>query len=294
MGIYDRPYFREESNYSTGFGRPAGGVSFGMPKAGQAVKRLLIINIVVFVAQQFLDRHGEMSAVLGVTSAAWPQVWRYITFQFLHGGFWHIGLNMLGLYMLGTPLEQYMGQRRFVWFYLSCGVVAGIAYAAMGLALGPAKLPPDMPIIGASGGVYAIILACAVRFPQFKLIFFLFPVPIRTAAVIIFGGMALLILSTLTGGQVTGAFWSQVAHLGGAVGAAFWIWGLPKLMGLSADVRHKVNQGAWDKKLHRQADEQKTINEILKKVHDQGINSLTAKEKNTLAHATRRQREQGG
>jgi len=290
VGIHDRPYFREQSSFGGGFGRAAGGIMFGMPRSGRVVKKLLLINIAVFVLQQFLDRQGELSGIFGVTSGTWWQLWRYVTFQFLHAGFLHIALNMLGLYMLGTPLELTVGSRRFLWFYLSCGIVAGAAYAAMGKLLGPDNLPPNMPIIGASGGVYAIVLACAVRFPHFRLIFFLFPVPIRMAAVIIFGGMALLILSTLAGGQVSGAFWSDVAHLGGAVAAAFWIWGLPKVMGLSADVRQKMNHGAWERKLRHQAEDEKTIDEILKKVHDQGINSLTRKEKNTLADATKRQR----
>ncbi len=295
MGIHERPYFREESTFSAGYARPTSGIMFGMPKPGRAVKILLIINLVVFVLQLFLDKRtddrlGLMSTWLGATAGEWLQVWRYITFQFLHSGFMHIGLNMLGLYMLGTPLERYMGTRRFVWFYLSCGVVAGVAYAAMGLAL---NLDKSVPIIGASGGVFAILLACAVRFPQFKLIFFLFPLPIRFAAVIIFGGMILIILSSLGGGSVGNDFFSQVAHLGGTVGAAFWIWGMPKLMGLSVDVRQKLNNGAWQRKVRRQTEEEKTIDEILRKVHENGINSLTRKEKNTLADATKRQRHQG-
>ena len=290
MGIYDRPYFREESTYSAGFGRPAGGVSFGMPKPGRAVKRLLIINVVVYVAQFFM--RGALEGLFAATAQQWWQLWRYVTFQFLHSTnyFWHIILNMLCLYMLGSPLEELWGERRFLAFYLTSGAVAGVAYVIMDhvLNFGGGGL------IGASGGVYAILLACAILFPNFRIILLFFPVPIRLAVTIIFGIMVLTVLRTLSGGGVSPAFWSQVAHFGGVVGGAFWIWVVPRLQGTAGQVRMKMNQGAWDKKLHRQADEQKTINEVLRKVHDQGINSLTRKEKNTLAQATRRQREQGG
>ena len=113
-----------------------------------------------------------------------------MTFQFLHDptSLWHIGLNMLGLYMFGTPLERHWGTKKFLRFYLSCGVAAGVAYVAIGAALGNASW---IPLIGASGGVYGILLACAVLFPTFRVILFIFPVPIRLAAILIFGGMLL-------------------------------------------------------------------------------------------------------
>ena len=298
MGIHDRPYMTEGDSGGIARGRPGGGLMAGMPKAGKAVKVLLIINVVVFVLQMILDQprgdgFGVLSAWLGATPEGFWQVWRYVTFQFLHStdGIWHIAMNMLGLYMLGTPLEQKWGSRRFVRFYLICGAVGGLAYVVIGRIVGGQMMA--VPIIGASGGVFGILLACAVLFPNFKLIFFLFPVPIRMAALIIFGGMILVILGSVSKDHYSPQFWSDVAHLGGAAAAAFWIWGLPKLTRATTDVRTKRQEGAWQRKLERQAAERVEIDRILDKVHTDGLNSLSAREKRTLQDATKRQREEG-
>jgi len=300
MGIHDRPYMKEGAPGGFGGYPPGrgGGLMVGMPKAGKAVKVLLLINLAVFVLQMILDHpragypFGVISAYFGATPGAYWQIWRYITFQFLHdtGGIWHIALNMLGLYMLGTPLEQRWGRRRFVKFYLTCGIVGGVAYVVIGNVVGKGL---DVPIVGASGGVYGIVLACAVLFPHFRLIFFLFPVPIRLAALIIFGGMMFVILGSVSKGQYGPQFWSDVAHLGGAATAAVWIGVLPRISRAAAQAGARRRQGAWRRKLERQAAEQAEIDRILGKVHDHGLNSLSAKEKKTLQDATRRQREEG-
>ena len=270
------------------------GLTVGLPKPAPAVKVLLIVNIAVFFVQMFADRPtqssaGVLSSLFGVTVADWWQPWRYLTFQFLHDpdSMWHILLNMLGLYMLGTPLERAWGTRRFVRFYLICGIVAGLAYVVIGTLF---DLREDMPIIGASGGVYAIVLACAVLFPHFRLIFLFFPVPIRLAAVIVFGGMVLLVIRALSGGDADAAM-SDVAHLGGAVAAAVWIWVIPKFRGSTHRVRARMNQGAWDKKMRMRQAQQQQINRILDKIRDRGIESLSRQEKKILQDATRQQQD---
>jgi membrane associated rhomboid family serine protease len=295
MGLHDRPYWREEGS-GGGFGpAPGGGLFVGVPKPTPAVKVLLIMNLVMFVAQVFADqgtamRLGPMTRYLGVTAAAWWQVWRYVTFQFLHGDFWHIAMNMLGVYMLGSPLEQRIGTRMFTWFYLSCGAFAGVLYAVV---MGLWGLAPHMPIIGASGGVFAIVLAAAVYMPNFRLILVLFPVPIRLAALLIFGGMLLFVLQGLSmGGGAALATMSDVAHLGGAIAAAGWVWGFPRVSRATSEMRTKINDGAWERKMRRQQEEQDEVDRILKKIRDEGINSLSGRERRALKNATQRQREE--
>lgn len=286
MGLDDRPYAREESTFSAGYGARGRGGNFlgGMPRPGQVVKTLLMLNGIMYIAQLFGS--GLVERFLAADSAAWWQVWRYVSFQFLHStrGFMHLLFNMLLLYFLGTPLEKAWGPKRFLTFYLSSGAVAGVAYVLMARLMGL-----DGYLIGASGGVYAILLACAVLFPHIRLIVLFFPVPIRLVVTIYFAIMILTLLRTFGGGGATGDFWSQVAHFGGALGGAFWIWVMPRVETSAGQVQHKMNQGAWEKKQQRQAAEQKSIDEILEKVHSQGINSLTRKEKKTLADATKRQ-----
>ena len=295
MGLHDRPYWREGGSFYDAGGRAGRGVMIGMPRPGRAVKMLLIINLVVFVFQMIFDnpregyRFGILSAYFGATPGAFWQLWRYVTFQFLHstGDFFHILLNMLGLYMLGTPLEQQWGTRRFVRFYLICGAVAGVAYVIIGNVVGMA----DVPIVGASGGVFGVLLACAVLFPQFRLILFLFPVPIRFACVVIFGIMGVVVLQAAATGRFSPRFWSEVAHLGGAAAAACWIWALPKLRGAAAEARGRRNRGAWERKLRKRAEEQAEIDRILAKIHDAGLGSLSEREKKILREATRKQQE---
>ena len=111
MGLHDRTYWREDAPQFSdgGGGGPMGRMRLNFPKPARAIRTLLIINVIVFIAQQFADRPtpeyhaGMMSMWLGVTVAGSWQIWRYVTFQFLHADFWHIVLNMLGLYILGTP-----------------------------------------------------------------------------------------------------------------------------------------------------------------------------------------------
>jgi membrane associated rhomboid family serine protease len=194
---------------------------------------------------------------------------------------------MLGLYMLGTPLERHWGPKRFLRFYLTCGVVAGLAYVTIGWIVGNFA---HTPIIGASGGVYALVLACAVLFPHMRLILFLFPVPIRLAAALIFGGMILLLAQSFAAGRYAGQFWSDVAHLGGAAAAAVWIFLGPRIGRATSGARKQINRGAWDRKVQARQDQQKEVDRILQKIQDEGIGSLTRREKQTLSDATRRQR----
>jgi hypothetical protein len=197
------------------------------------------------------------------------------------------------LYVLGTPLEQRMGPRRFLVFYLLCGVAAGVAYVVMSLTVGEGHWNP---IIGASGGVYGIVLAAAVYFPHFRIIFLFFPVPIRLAAIIIFSIMALTVLQGLGAGEArTGEFWSQVAHFGGAAAAAAWILlarGRPQRSPIGATLTEKIRNGRWERKLREQQKMQAEVDRILEKIHIHGIASLSAREKRLLKQATDKQREE--
>jgi len=126
MGIYDRDYARD--SYQGG-GRMRIGVGFG--GLGPIVKWLLIINFVVFL----LTISPVLKKYLFVGGAIYPenylwmmQIWRLITYQFLHLHAQHFLFNMVFLYFFGPFLEHYWGSRHFLKFYLSCGAVGGILY----------------------------------------------------------------------------------------------------------------------------------------------------------------------
>lgn len=290
MGWRDRPYARHDYDESPppGRGRVMAG---GVPRPGRVVKYLLFINIAVFVVQAaFLPE--LLTKLFAVIPNRWYEPWRYVTFQFLHGGIGHIFFNMLALYFLGMILEAHWGGRRFLAFYLICGVVAGVVHVVLTPLL---NQPMWVPLIGASGGVYAVLLACAVFFPQIRLfLYFLIPVPIRVVAAI-FLGIALLnvligVRAAMEGGTIAGGI-SHPAHLGGAAAAAayIWIWPLirmrPRRGGLTG-------RGRWARKLQRQHREDEAVDRILDKIRRKGLRSLNRWEKRTLRKASQRQQRE--
>lgn len=278
MGLYDRDYTKESfrSSYD---GRPQ--MRLGLPQMTPVVKNLLIINVAVFFAQllgggPFLVRWFSVFPVSIVTSL---QLWRLISYQFLHGGLWHILMNMIGVYFLGPTLERNWGSKRFLGFYLGCGVAGGLFYVILAnigwLAAGP--------MVGASGAVLGMLAACAILFPNFVVFFFFFPVPIRIAAVILIFIASVTLLSR--GANAGG----EAAHLAGmAAGAIYVFW--PKIKKTTAERRSSVS--SWQKKVAEQQQLQQQVDRILEKVHNQGIHSLTLKEKRILKKATKIHQQQ--
>jgi membrane associated rhomboid family serine protease len=269
--------------------RPSGGVMFGMLKPGKAVGWILIANIAAFAAQIFLDR--PMVDLFSATALQWWQVWRYVTFQFLHADMFHLLFNMLGLYFLGMYLEQAWGTRRFLAFYLVCGVFAALTHVALAWIF---RTDLSARLVGASGGVYGAVLACAILFPQIRVIVFLFPMPIRFAAALFLSVAAIDVLigirSAIAGGPLSGGV-SQIAHLGGAATAAVWVWLAPRLRGATRQALAKVDRGAWQRKMRKRAEQETEIDRVLRKIHDKGISSLTDGEKKLLREATKRRQE---
>jgi len=280
MGLNNRTYWRDDQ----GPGGYGGGGGFGggmhagqMPRPGRAVGALLIANIAMF----FLQLVPGVMEHLVLIPRDWMYVWNYVTFQFLHADPLHLLFNMLGLYFLGMVLERAWGPRRFLRFYFTCGVFAGICHVAATHAMGQGTW---IPLLGASGGVYGVVVACAILFPHIRLVLLFFLVPIRFA-VFLFLGIA--VYSILAGGAGGGV--AHAAHLGGAVMAAAWIWVLPRLRNAAQDADLKRKQGAWDRKMKKRAEDQAEIDRILDKIRVHGLNSISRREKHTLQEATKRQ-----
>ncbi|MCF7956854.1 MAG: rhomboid family intramembrane serine protease, partial [Phycisphaerae bacterium] len=184
--------------------------------------------------------------------------------------------NMIGLYFLGPALERSWGTKRFLTFYLTCGLVGGLLFvitSALNL-LGGGLL------IGASGGVLGLLVACAILFPQFVVILLFFPVPIRFAAVL----FTFVYLLSVLGGE--GNAGGDLCHLGGMATGFIWVMGRPYFQSLLG----KSTASAIDRKQLNDQELQYDIDRILAKVHQQGIQSLTRKEKQILQKATDQQR----
>lgn len=190
---------------------------FGGP-ISPAVKALLIINAVVFCFQELEQIAGsqQLTTLLGLVPAlVWLklQLWRPITYLFLHGSFLHIIFNLLGLYFLGPDLERLWGTSRFCRYYFVTGIGAGLCTMAVS--------PWSMGVtIGASGAIYGILLAYGYHFPnRIVYIYAIFPVKVKYMVL----GMILMAFFASIGGSSDGiAHW---AHLGGLVIGFLYISG---------------------------------------------------------------------
>lgn len=140
-------------------------------------------------------------------------------------------------------------------------------------------VPVPTVLLGASGGVLACLAACAILYPHFLVII----VPIRWVAVFY---AVLYFLNTVYERDFSGA-----AHLGGMVAGAAWVWVLPRVWTAGWHVRGRLREGAWQRRLRQNQAEQEQIDRILQKIHDQGLGSLSHKERRTLQEASRHQRE---
>jgi membrane associated rhomboid family serine protease len=199
------------------------------------VKWLLISNVVTFVAMFLLARDELLVANLFDWLALSPyhvlhgfRIWQLATYLFLHGGVWHLLVNMFTLWMFGITLEKDWGTRRFLKYYFLCGIGAGFCDVVVNVILGRASLPPvegGITTIGASGAIYGLLLAFGVLYPEVTILFaFLFPIKAKYF-VMIYGAVELL---AALGTHNTGV--SNVAHLGGMLfGLLYLKVPLPKL-----------------------------------------------------------------
>jgi membrane associated rhomboid family serine protease len=197
---------------------------FALPPATQA---LLIVNVLVYMVQQ------SMGNQLIVPFALWTfgagdepgnfHIWQLVTYSFLHGSFTHLLFNMLALYMFGSDIERLWGQKRYTIYYFGCVVSAAIAQLAVSAFMGSGSYPT----VGASGGVFGLLLAFGMMFPR-RMVMLLFPpIPMR-AWVLVTAYGAIELFMGITGTQSGVA---HFAHLGGMAGGflliQYWRGRLP-------------------------------------------------------------------
>lgn len=238
----------------------------GSPFAGLpvVVKNLLIINVIMFLVMytglgDFAGRY--MVDWLGLHYFASPlfEPWQLVTHMFMHGGLGHLALNMIGLFMLGPPLEYRWGSQRFLTYYMVTGVGAGLLYAAaqwfsyhdLVSMLSPEQVEAvhrqgheilrthrytdplmdqlntvlNRPMVGASGALYGVLLAFGMTFPNVELMVFPIFIPIKARYFVwILGGIALFMIYVNAEGDNV----AHLAHLGGMlvgwVILRYWRW----------------------------------------------------------------------
>jgi len=229
-----------------------------MNKITDTVKHLIIINALLFLVAKFVFPPLQDLFALHFPKNPDFGYWQYFTHMFMHSqqSYMHIAFNMFGLWMFGSPLEQMWGRNKFIFFYLSAGLGAGLIYTAvnyfqfnnaynelinLGLQdssiqnllstgsynsdilgqISEKKLSSfyhtfNTPAVGASGAIYGILVAFGMSFPNSKLALIFFPVPIA-AKYFIPVLIAIDLFSGVTGFSIFGAGVAHFAHVGGAL-----------------------------------------------------------------------------
>ena len=229
MGLYDRDYIRQPSSSGV-----------GTVRLWSITTWLIVINVAVFLIEALMTRpRWEITpdgtnfvqphdyilqwGAFSIQSAIYHlQLWRLITFQFLHAGLWHIVVNMIGLWMFGPVVELNLGSRRFALFYFACGIAGPIMFTilwSLGILMPDVPYLPGstVPLVGASAGIFGVLMAAAYLSPDRLIYLYFFDMPLKVFAWIM---MALAAYTVLINGGNAGG---QAAHLGGGLLGFFLI-----------------------------------------------------------------------
>jgi len=294
MGIYDRDYIRSGSGRGIG-----GGMQTRRPWSVNAW--LIMTCIAVFVLDPFIGgvlrewlHLSTDHAIFGV------QYWRFIGFQFLHANLQHLIFNMIGLYFFGSLVEQFLGGKRYLAFYLLCGIFGSVLYLI--LNLGGVLVGKDVPIllfndtstqlIGASAGVFGVLLAGAYLAPKVRvLVFFVIPMQLSTMAYLLVGlALYSVIIAEFIGVRLNDNAGGEAAHLGGAAAGWYFIRNPHHLNGFF-DFLGKADPTSSHFALGKKKSVRSDVDKILDKIHRKGLKSLSSKEKKILHDASQERHE---
>lgn len=285
MGIHDRDYHRGEPRESPGF----------FAQITPVVKWLLILNLGIYFLDVVLEssdgaRPLREFGIFSIQSAVNEmKIWKFITFQFLHGSLGHVFFNCLGLFFFGPWMERWWGARKFLIFYLLCGMAGAVFYTLL-VSLG--LLPRDniySQLLGASAGLYGVLIGVAVIAPNLRVRLLIPPIELsmRQLAIglmVIAAGSVLLKLGGNEGGEA--------GHLGGAI-LGFFLMRYPGILGHGRDVeviRPKVTAPKPLSKLRPRSELEKNqdsaVDKILDKISREGFQSLTQEERDFLQKAS--------
>ncbi|MFH0988987.1 MAG: rhomboid family intramembrane serine protease [bacterium] len=307
-------YNSNQGNYY----RPSmqGGFQFFPP----VIKWLLIANAGIFVvlglfAKMFTIQQVPLNFYINYYLGLMPlgsgyfYPWQLITYQFLHADIWHLLYNMFfGLWMFGMEVEHVWGSRKFFFFYIICGIVAGLTQLLVTPLIDPQSVTGAMgnpiPTIGASGAVYGVLVAFAMLFPDRYILFYFF-VPVKVKYFV----MGLIVLGVLSVGSDSQV--ANLAHLGGALsGYIYFLYDSRRL-----PLEHLIARARWwinSKSVKQSSDQedqvidtpvfdindapkkspdlitQKQIDQILDKISQGGYQSLSEEEKKTLFEVSKK------
>lgn len=327
MGLYDRDYAYREGEGGGLFGRPGGSRrGLGGAAGWSANAWIIAVNIAVHAVRMlfFSAPRGGLAGdplyrfgFFSTHEVSWGgglEFWRFVTFQFLHGDLFHLLFNMLGLYMFGGMVEQHLGRKKYLAFYLTTGIFGALLFLllnAFGLLAGKSNpLPfllvtdPRSPLVGASAGVFGVIMAAAYISPN-TIVSLLFPPVSLRLKVLAYCYVGFAVLNLVFAGPNQGG---DAAHVGGAIAGYFFIRNshlLRDFFDVLGDSRPKPKKqpkaspptpGPPLRLVRPEADapSEAEVDRILAKHKEFGRESLTSEEVETLRRATQARQGPGG
>lgn len=244
----------------------------------RVVPAVIALNILVFLAWQASHWSvGLNELMINNFTVSWVHLqygyyWTLLTAAFSHYEWWHIGINMVVLWSFGSVLERLLGWKVFTAFYLGSALVSSAAHCLVSLAMGRA----EVPALGASGAVAALLLVYALLFPHARLLVFgIVPVPALAGALFF---VALDVWGLVAQGQGGGLPIGHGAHLGGALcGYLFWLFALRGRFSPPARQSQPSTGG-----LQLNSDEAKEFDRLRQKLTAEGPEGLTREETDFL------------
>ena len=245
-----------------------------------AIKLLVSVNFTIFFLQTISGKEHLLFDLFGlVPQAIWSDfmIWQPFTYLFFHGNIWHILINMFVLWMFGSELENAWGRKNFIKYYFITGVGAGMVTCLF-------NLQSNIPVVGASGAVYGILLAYGLSFPN-RTVYLYGLIPIKSIWFVIAIGILAFLSSFQQMTQI-----SHLTHISGmAIGYVFlkrrWrlndIWF--KIRKKTLEYRIQIEDVKQSKKKVLEKD----IDHILDKIQKVGFKGLSDQEQNKLYNASK-------
>lgn len=284
---------------STPMGGGGGGGQMTGHFANAPVSKFLIVSsVVVFLigviwttdpnVETAFSFWGKFSIDKGILGF---QIWRVLTFQFLHADGMHLLSNMIGIYFFGPHVERWMGSRPFTFYYFFCGIAGALFYALLYFLPGFfSGQDVSIGMVGASAGIFGILAAFYKIAPNARiLLFFFIPLKVRTAAILYFVWEVSHVVFGLNNAG------GSAGHLGGAfLGLSFinykplrtWLIKISQI-GTGEKPSPKVRTATVVRETRSPIEVSKEVDRILEKISSEGMQSLTPKERKILEKARR-------
>ena len=240
-----------------------------------AIKILISVNFGIFVLQSLSQSEALFFPLFGlVPKLVWSEkmVWQPFTYLFLHGGIWHVLINMFVLWMFGSELERLWGRHEFLKFYFITGIGSGLVTMLF-------DLQSMTPIVGASGAVYGVLLAYGLTYPN-RTVYLYGIIPIKSIWFVLGIGFIAFMSSFNNMSQI-----SHMTHLSGMLIGYFMLKKSFHWSGLWFQIRKKTLEyriQKEEKRISRQFQVERDINRILDKINQEGFDSLTDEEQERL------------